>query len=201
MKKITLLLSFLVFAHLGKSVVHTVFVWNGYLQFVDSASQTSNTTIQLGDTVRWLPLDAPTMTHTITSTNIPGGAAAFDQVWQLPSDTFFQYVPAVAGLYEYQCTPHASFGMTGTITVQNGPTGGINAGFSDEELSLFPNPATTHLVATELSGRSFSIFSATGLHIVSGISDHSIDISDLPNGVYVIQLNGLRPRSTRFIKH
>ena len=62
------------------------------------------------------------MTHTITSDNIPNGAIPFDQIWQLPADTFFQYIPQVVGLYQYVCTPHIPFGMIGEFTVTNGTT-------------------------------------------------------------------------------
>jgi len=60
------------------------------------------------------------MSHTITSNNIPTGAVPFDQVWQMPADTFFQYIPQVAGLYEYVCTPHIPNGMIGEFTVTIG---------------------------------------------------------------------------------
>ena len=56
----------------------------------------------------------------MTSTNIPFGASAFDQVMQEPADTFFQYIPQVAGLYQYVCTPHIPNGMIGEFTVTNG---------------------------------------------------------------------------------
>ncbi len=79
-------------------------------------------TVQLGDTLQWdLLLDSfQLMLHTITSDNIPDGAVPFDQVWQMPADTFFQYIPQVAGLYEYVCTPHIPNGMIGEFTVING---------------------------------------------------------------------------------
>ena len=50
-----------------KATVHEILVWDGYMQFMPS----SLTAVHLGDTIEWLPLDIPTMTHTITSTNIP----------------------------------------------------------------------------------------------------------------------------------
>ena len=80
----------------------------------------NNIVVQLGDTIQWTPLDPPTMSHTITSDNIPFGAAPFDQVWQMPTDTFFQYIPQVAGLYQYVCTPHIPNGMIGEFIVTNG---------------------------------------------------------------------------------
>ena len=89
----------------------------GYYKFVPPSL-----IIQLGDTIEWEPYFGllPMMLHTITSDNIPVGAASFDQVWQMPADTFFQYIPQVAGLYQYVCTPHIPNGMIGEFTVTNG---------------------------------------------------------------------------------
>lgn len=67
----------------------------------------------LGDTVMWV---WATGSHTTTSTTIPGGATPWDQNIN-STNTFFRYVPAVTGTYNYQCTPHSSFGMTGSFTV------------------------------------------------------------------------------------
>ena len=116
MKKLLLILLILS-SFYAKGDIHQIQVWNGYYQFLPS----NNITVQLGDTVQWVPLDPPTMTHTITSDNIPNGAIPFDQIWQLPADTFFQYIPQVVGLYQYVCTPHIPFGMIGEFTVVNGP--------------------------------------------------------------------------------
>ena len=117
MKKIVIVLVIIFYSSYLKATIHTVNVWSGYYQFLPPSF-----TIQLGDTVQWLPLDMPMMMHTITSTNIPSGAISFDVIWQVPTDTFFQYVPQITGIYEYVCTPHISMGMTGTITVLNGTT-------------------------------------------------------------------------------
>ena len=115
MKKLLLIL-FIVSSFNSKGTIHQIQVWNGYYQFLPP----NNITVQLGDTVQWIPLDPPTMTHTITSDNIPAGAASFNQIWQLPADTFFQYIPQVVGLYQYVCTPHIPMGMIGEFTVVNG---------------------------------------------------------------------------------
>ena len=85
MKKLLLIL-FIISSFNSKGTIHQIQVWNGYYQFLPP----SNITVQLGDPVQWIPLDLPTMTHTITADNIPAGAAAFNQIWQLPADTFFQ---------------------------------------------------------------------------------------------------------------
>ena len=107
-----------------------------------SVSTFNNITVQLGDTVQWVQLDPPTMTHTITSDNIPNGAIPFNQIWQLPADTFFQYIPQVAGLYEYVCTPHIPNGMIGEFTVIDG-TAAIKDHSTNKEL----------LKVTDLLGR------------------------------------------------
>ncbi len=53
--------------------------------------------------------------HTSTSTAVPGGAATWDQTMSSAGDNF-DYIPAVIGIYNYQCNPHAP-GMAGTFTV------------------------------------------------------------------------------------
>jgi len=114
-----LLILFILSSFNSKGTIHTIGVWGGYYQFVPGSI-----TIQLGDTLQWEPFAGllPTMLHTITSDNIPVGAASFDQVWQMPADTFFQYIPQVAGLYQYVCTPHIPNGMIGEFTVITGTT-------------------------------------------------------------------------------
>ena len=98
----------------------------------------SSLTIELGDTIQWLPLDEATMMHTVTSDDIPEGAAEFDQLWQLPADTFFQYVPEFIGVYNYVCTPHIELGMVASFTVID-PLTKIEE-FDPVQLALFPNP-------------------------------------------------------------
>ncbi|MDO7575524.1 MAG: plastocyanin/azurin family copper-binding protein [Flavobacteriaceae bacterium] len=116
MKKLLLAL-FILSSFNSKGTIHTIGVWGGYYEFVPASI-----TIQLGDTLEWEPFAGllPMMLHTITSDNIPSGAVSFDQVWQMPADTFFQYIPQVAGLYEYVCTPHIPNGMIGEFTVIDG---------------------------------------------------------------------------------
>jgi len=128
-KKILLILC-IISSFNSKGTIHKIGVWGGYYEFVPASI-----TIQLGDTLEWEPFAGllPMMLHTITSDNIPSGAAPFDQVWQMPADTFFQYIPQVAGLYQYVCTPHIPNGMIGEFTVINGTTA-INEHTSNKEL-------------------------------------------------------------------
>jgi plastocyanin len=138
MKKLLLIL-FILSSFNSKGTIHQIGVWGGYYEFVPWSI-----TIQLGDTIQWEPYFGllPTMSHTITSDNIPNGAVPFDQVWQMPADTFFQYIPQVAGLYEYVCTPHIPNGMIGEFTVITGTTA-IKEHITNKEL----------LKVTDLLGR------------------------------------------------
>ena len=76
---------------------------------------TPNTfTTNIGDTVKWTWING---SHTTTSlAGIPAGAAAWNHSINSTNLTFI-YVPAVAGLYHYKCTPHQAIGMVGNFTV------------------------------------------------------------------------------------
>jgi plastocyanin len=82
-------------------------------------------TIQMGDTVRWT-MAGPF--HTVTDS--PSlGAPLFDTAI-LPTGGVFEFTfdeaaiaqsPRPNGVYDYFCTPHVSFGMIGSVTVQDIP--------------------------------------------------------------------------------
>ncbi len=75
----------------------------------------STFTINLGDTVKWTWING---SHTTTSLGIPAGAAAWNHSINTTNKTFI-YVPTVAGLYNYKCTPHQAIGMVGNFTVSS----------------------------------------------------------------------------------
>ncbi len=82
----------------------------------------STVTIKVGDTVRWT---WGSMGHNVVS----GSGGVADDKFCSPSDTSCATAPTsttgavyshkftAAGSYPYFCKPHASFGMTGTVTV------------------------------------------------------------------------------------
>jgi plastocyanin len=96
-----------------------------------------------------------------------------------------------AKIYYYICTAHASLGMKGTISVT-----GIT-GIDAPPIRLFevaPNPATSGiLIRTGVSGveeNQLIISSIAGKNILSmeNISaNESIDLSDLPEGIYLVK--------------
>ena len=200
MKNLLIILSIILSSFTAKATIHIVNVWDGYFEFTPA-----NITIQLGDTVQWLPLGggAPSMVHTITSTNIPVGAATFDQIWQAPADTFFQYVPQIVGLYEYECTPHAtSHNMIGSINVVDGSTN-VNDNFAEEiNLIIYPNPTSNILSVDGLYSKTkYKIYNLNGELIMTGKKmDKTIDISALIEGSYIIEFLGDIPRVIKILK-
>lgn len=76
-----------------------------------------NITVVIGvnNTVTWTKND--TVAHTVTSTSVPSGAAAFNS-GNMAVGTTFTYTFTVPGTYQYTCSYHPW--MTGTITVVQG---------------------------------------------------------------------------------
>ncbi|MCE2790682.1 MAG: lamin tail domain-containing protein [Saprospiraceae bacterium] len=74
-------------------------------------------TISVGETVRWVNLGG---THNINGAvgTFPSNPASFG--FSPPSADAWQYdfTFSIEGVYQYQCDPHASAGMKGTVTVQ-----------------------------------------------------------------------------------
>lgn len=199
MKRILLLLIFIASINFSNATIHVIRVENGNFQFTPQ-----QLSIDLGDTVEWRKADFPTMMHTITSTDIPAGAAFFNYIWQAPADTFFQYVPTVPGLYDYECTPHAQqFNMMGYFEVNL--TTGLNDNGTQLPVHVSPNPAADQLMLINLPERTvvdYRILDLNGKIIISGnhASGSRMDVSTLKEGVYFIELLYDRPQTIRFIK-
>jgi plastocyanin len=197
MKKLIVFISFILATFSLQATVHTIQVWDGYFQFLPNAM-----TIQLGDTIQWLPLDQPTMVHTITSDSIPAGAEPFDQIWQSPADTFFQYVPQVAGLYKYVCTPHVSLGMVAQFLVTDTPSAVENDEERPEPALVYPNPARHMIQFKNIADAvDYKIVDINGKIIHQGTTSKiSVDITRLTPGFYFVDLLGDRREIVRFIK-
>ena len=85
MKKLLIIL-FIISSFNSKGTIHQIGMWGSYYEFVPGSI-----TIQLWDTLQCEPFAGllPVMLHTIASDNIPSGVVPFDQVLQMPADTFF----------------------------------------------------------------------------------------------------------------
>lgn len=200
MAKITTVLFLLLLTSPLFATIHKMYVWDGYFRFVDESFSSSHITVQLGDTIDWLPLDQPAMVHTITSTSIPNGAASFDQIWQAPADTFFRYIPSEIGTYQYVCTPHAtSHNMTGSFEVVDGATSVPD--LFDSGYSVFPNPATRTIYFSQTDKTVlYNIFNIKGQLMQTGAAKTEINVGKLKKGSYILELKGVEPRTQRFEK-
>ena len=190
MKKCLILFSIVFcFSTNTKATIHIISVWNGYMQFLPE----NLGDIVLGDTINWVPLDPPTMMHTITSTNIPSGAVPFDQIFQLPADTFFQYIPAEVGFYQYECTPHLPM-MVGDFNVE-GPLNSSAINLNNKSIISYPNPANNLVNITHnLFGYHYNLINSEGSLVADGVSKKTIDISSLNPGVYHLIIFANKPK-------
>ena len=178
-----------------KATIHEILVWDGYMQFLPS----NLTSVQLGDTIEWHPLDNPTMVHTITSTNIPLGATPFDQIWQAPLDTFFRYIPTKIGTHEYVCTPHIANGMIGSFTVENTTLSITNNPFIITPV-IFPNPTNDFIhFSSKFNNLKFFIYEFSGNLVLSGKSSQNFDISKLNPGIYYLVISGPEPKKIKLL--
>jgi len=196
MKKLLVICLFSSLINPFKATIHEILVWDGYMQFLPQGNLDS---VNVGDTVQWLPLDFPSMVHTITSSNIPLGAAPFDQIWQAPADTFFQYIPTHVGLYEYVCTPHIPMNMVGSFNVVGNPSSISNI-VSDLNLFVYPNPTKGAInFKSNYLGFQFQIFDSNGSLVMHGKSLPNLDVSILPKGIYHLVVLGDKPRPIQLV--
>ncbi|MFN5459803.1 MAG: T9SS type A sorting domain-containing protein [Bacteroidota bacterium] len=206
-KKFTLTFIGLLLAVNIFAATHKILVWSGYYSFINEAAGTNillaPLTVQLGDTIHFLPYDPPTMMHTITSTNIPSGAQSFNQMWQLPADTFFQYIPTVVGVYNFECTPHVSMNMIGSFTV--GSSVGVTELNSNFKFEAYPNPASDKInikVNKDLINKSFVLYDETGKVILTNHVNDLITIIDTDKifpGIYFIMFDDKRHQVLKIV--
>lgn len=95
-------------------------VGQGGLNFVDTSSGNSTTTINVGDTVQW---DWVGGGHSTTSGTCGGSSCSQDGIWNsgVMSGGSFSHTFNTAGTFHYFCLPHGTLGMTGTVIVNAPP--------------------------------------------------------------------------------
>ena len=72
--------------------------------------------IEMGDTVKWINTEG---FHNVNGTQAtyPDNPESFGNGSAASGDWTYSYPFTMAGTYDYQCDPHVSFGMVGTVTV------------------------------------------------------------------------------------
>jgi len=123
----------------------------------------------------------------------------------------YEHVFNIAGIYNYQCDPHASMGMTGKITV-NPKTVTSSQSLADgaEKPLLYPNPASQYIQLL-VPGNYETIRSVKIYTIAGSIVDEKAfsenqetlryDISQLNDGIYFMEISAGNKRNVvKFIK-
>lgn len=136
----------------------------------------------------------------------------FKNAAEIPGATSISYSATTAGIYKCKVIKTAtgcfkmSNGISVTVPCKEGLPAGEEGEMLNETIVVYPNPAQDFItVATTLNGtHDLTIVDALGNLVLSTTIDdknHTIDISNLANGMYTIQLiNGSSVFNQPFIK-
>ena len=97
-----------------------------------------------------------------------------------------EQAPSIAGSYEVIVTIDET-NYTGTATATMVISSILNAG-AMEELKIYPNPATEYVRIKSGNLINYELRNLEGKLLKSGNSDERIDVRNLPEGMYIIQL-------------
>jgi plastocyanin len=109
------------------------------------------------------------------------------------------------GTHYYVCNPHADLGMKGVIIVSTAT--GLEDIPGQTDISIFPNPAIdliTVRAGKYLLGAQYSLTDQYGRQMLVGKIDSetiSINISQLNNGIYLLNVAGQKRRSLKVVKN
>lgn len=140
----------------------------------------------IGDTIQFILAAG---THNVTSTSVPGGAAAMSSGTMSTLGQIYKYGITVAGTYSYMCSIHGAT-MSGTINAT--AAAGITTNVVDLTTSAYPNPFKDKLTLKYNSIESIELFNIVGdkvktFELPSTETKTEIDLSDLSAGVYFIR--------------
>lgn len=198
MKVFLICFSITLFSFTSKAAIHNMFLSEVNWWFYDGSTYDNNISIELGDTVHFIPEGPLTLTHTITSVIIPSGAMSVDVTWLPPADTFLRYIPTELGDYVFEDSPFAqSHAMYCGFYV--GESVGIES-VSNLNYSVFPNPTSDKVIIKGLAvEKNYTIVSGDGKVVQKGVTFSEIDMSSLRSGLYSI-LIGEEKVLTRIMK-
>ena len=167
-----------------------------------------NLNITVGDKVVWTVTSG---THNVDGLKsvFPNNPESFGN--SLGSSWTYSFTFNTPGTYDYQCDPHAGFGMVGKIVVSSNTTA-TSQSLADNSghILLYPNPASQYI---ELKiPANYSPINTMKVYTLSGaVLDEQAfptnslslryDISKFRNGIYFIEINAqTRKDVLKFIK-
>ena len=177
---------------------------NHTIQVNDFAFVPDDLTVMVGDTIRWIRNDA-TATHTTTSATIPTEAMPWDETINA-SNTSFSYKVAVAGEYDYVCTPHQAMGMVGSFTATGTSAGEVEPKpFFSVDGNVVSERITVRLHLASAMKITLQLRTLTGTLVETldasewAAGDHAftMPVSDLPKGLYLLEVVAENRRLTR----
>lgn len=161
-------------------------------------SPSSLTNIAIGDTVEWQGDGGSTFNeHPLSSTDIPSGASSFHK--QDGSSTF-EYVPSVAGTYNYKCDFHASFGMVGSFVVGGtdrvAPTKTVGVSLEQNTPNPFHHSTSITFELEKSAQVTLGVYDESGKEVARAIDNRmltgkqhvQLGRQDLQSGVYFYRL-------------
>lgn len=184
MKKTLLIFTLVLFFALQETQAQT----NHMVTTMGTVFSPDDITIDLGDTVTW--------TNGGGSHNVNGTTATFPSNPEsftsgaVATGWTFQHVFSIAGVYQYQCDPHAGLGMTGRVTV-SGATKIEKAVASS--FVVFPNPSTNFVsvLGTSDKARTIQVYGMNGKLVATTQTTSSLtslSIADLAVGIYQLKV-------------
>lgn len=191
MRLLLLLLAFLTFVVEVYSTTHTI-------SNIGSSFSPMNLTIQSGDTINFQLNSTHDAVQVSEATYNANGTTPLAGGFNIGFGGG-QLVLTEPGTYYYVCTPHASFGMKGKITVEDESTSTINH-IASASVYVAPNPAAEFVYinfseAIDLQDVHLSILSISGQrsafrrNAVRRIGNQlQLDISHLNPGIYFIEI-------------
>lgn len=158
-------------------------------------------TIDVGDTVVWTWEGSGT--HNLLKLTGPETGFGTDAV-RYAAGHVYSYTFTTAGVNTYECAPHPD-SMFGSVTVTS------TAGISENKrlrFSMYPNPVSDQLTIQLPTGSEkaeVGVFDYTGRLVKSKtitLSDSSIDVQKLSNGIYMIRVSSnAKIGAQKFIKN
>jgi hypothetical protein len=110
--------------------------------------------ITAGDTVEWRNVQGY---HNVngTQTTYPSNPESFGN--NQGNDWTYRHVFTTAGNYSYQCDPHVSMGMTGTVTVLEGEENGEQFMLAVDFMSMNPHVGQDFYLAVVEKGSGMEV--------------------------------------------
>lgn len=160
----------------------------------------ASVTAVIGDTIQF---GLAFGTHNVTSTSVPGGAAAMSSGTMSTMGQIYKYGVTVAGTYLYSCTFHS--GMNGTVNAT--AASGIATPTVDLLTSVFPNPFKERITLKYNAVEAIELYNVIGekvksFELPSNQTQTEIELSDLNAGIYFIRTykEGLIVETKKIIK-